>query len=179
MWFIRKFAFHVADGKPRERPHHRPLRPTRRLTLDEVGKPVAAGILIYVNELAPSSADVGRIQHEVNNNLTDVRPLEGSPDDYQLQAWTPGAQAQLSDEFRLRRALRVISVTPDSKAAATTAFDNLVSEIESNVLREATLGHIGQAWAPTCRDSKTCVACDFLAFCPRPADGADPDAPPE
>jgi len=141
-------------------------------------KPAAAGILIYINELAPSSADVGRIQHEVNNNLTDVRPLEWSADDYQLQAWTPGAHAQLSDEFRLRRALRLIPVTTDSKAAATTAFDQLVSEIESNVLREATLGHIGQAWAPTCRDPKTCVACDFLAFCPRPADGADPDGAP-
>lgn len=136
-------------------------------------KPVAAGILLYINELAPSPTDVGRIRHEINSNLTDVRPAEGSLEDYQIQAWTPGADAQLSEEFRLRRALRVIPVTPQSKAAATTAFDRLVAEIEFNVLREATVGHIGQAWAPTCHDPKTCSACDFLAFCPHPADTAD------
>lgn len=135
-------------------------------------KPVAAGILIYINELAPSSSDIGRIRQETNRGITDVRPTEGSPDDYQLQAWVPGADAQLSEEFRLRRALRVIPVTTESKHEATAAFDRLVAEIEHNVLREATIGHIGQAWAPTCRDRNTCSACDFLSFCPQPAEGA-------
>jgi hypothetical protein len=139
-------------------------------------KPVAAGILIYINELAPSASDIGRIQREVNAHTTDVWPVEGTQDDYQLKAWVPGANAQLSDGFRFRRALRVIPVTAESKAAATTEFDRLVAEIEFNVLREATIGHIGQAWLPTCDDQKTCSACDFLSFCPQPADQADAGA---
>jgi hypothetical protein len=140
-------------------------------------KRVAAGALIYINELAPSSSDVGRIRQEVNSGLTDVRPIEGSADDYQLQTWTPGATVALSEEFRLHRAIRVIPISLESIAEATGAFDRLVGEIEYNVLREAALGHIGQAWHPTCHDRKTCSACDFLSFCPRPADGADAGAP--
>ncbi|MGK9235787.1 PD-(D/E)XK nuclease family protein [Inquilinus limosus] len=138
-------------------------------------KRVAAGILIYVNELAPSPADVARMRREINAGTTDIRPQEGSRDDYQIQAWTPGTEASLSEEFRLRRALRIIPVTAESTAEATRAFDRLVAEIEDSVRREAELGSIGQAWSPDgLRDRDTCSACDFLSFCPRPADGANP-----
>ena len=54
-------------------------------------RPVAAGILIYVNELSPSSTDVGLIRDEINRGFTDVVPAPGSHDDYQIQAWVPGA----------------------------------------------------------------------------------------
>lgn len=136
-------------------------------------KSVAAGILIYVNELSPSGADVGRIRREINLARTDVVPDEGSADDYQIQAWVPGAQAELSEAYRLRRALRVVPVTPESKSTATAEFDGMVSRIEDSVQREAQTGSIASAWAPSCEDPKTCVACDFLSFCPDPADGAD------
>jgi hypothetical protein len=139
--------------------------------------PVTAGILIYVNELSPSSADVGLIRNEINGGLTDVVPAPGSSDDYQIQAWVPGASADISDSFKLARALRVIPVTDESKVEATGRFDDLVARIERNVAREALRGSIAQAWAPTCSDHKTCSACDFLSFCPRPAEKADPAAP--
>jgi hypothetical protein len=138
--------------------------------------PVAAGILIYVNELAPSPSDVGMIKSEVNRRVTDVLPAPGSPDDYQLQAWTPGANAQLSDSFKLARALRIIPVTEQSKAEATDQFDELVARIERNVSHEAEQGSINAAWVPDCDDPNTCSACDFLSFCPNPARGADPEA---
>ena len=139
--------------------------------------PVRAGILIYVNELSPSSSDVGIMQREIRNRETDIIPAAGTPDYYQVQGWAPGTQAQLSDSFKLSRALRVIPVTEESKAEATTRFDGLVSQIERNVALEAERGSIGQAWRATCDDRNTCSACDFLSFCPHPAQGADPEAP--
>lgn len=139
-------------------------------------KPVGAGILIYINELDPASGLVGAIQDQVRKKKTDVEPPKGSQDDYQIQAWTPGTQATLSPEFRMRRAIRVIPVTEESVQTATAAFDDIVAQIERNVAQEALVGHIGQAWLPTCTERQTCVACDFLSFCPQPANGADPDA---
>lgn len=140
-------------------------------------KRVAAGVLIYINELAPSSADVGRIKHEINKGLTDVSPSRGSADDYQIQGWQQGVRVQLSEAFRLKRALRVIPVTDESQTFATEAFDRMVAEIEHNVREEAQHGSIGVAWHPTCEDRDTCSACDFLSFCPDPADGATHAAP--
>jgi hypothetical protein len=111
--------------------------------------PVAAGILIYVNELSPSSADVGLIRDEINRGLTDAVPAPGSRDEYQIQAWVLGANANISDAFKLARALRVIPVTEESKVEATGRFDEMVSRIEYNVAREALHGSIAQGWAPT------------------------------
>jgi hypothetical protein len=71
----------------------------------------------------------------------------------------------------------VIPVDEASKAQATSSFDNMVASIERNVALEAERGHIGQAWRATCEDRDTCSACDFLSFCPDPAQGADPEAP--
>ena len=139
--------------------------------------PVRAGILIYVNELSPSSSDVGQLQREVRNGETDILPEPGSPDYYEIEGWVQGAQAALGDAFKLRRALRVIPVTEESKAEATTSFDAVVAQIERNVALEAERGSISQAWRATCDDRNTCSACDFLSFCPHPAQGADPEAP--
>jgi hypothetical protein len=136
--------------------------------------PVAAGILIYVNELAPEISDCGRIQTEVRRGWTDVAPPQGSPDWYQLENWRPGTIAQLSDAFRFARAIRVVPVTPESVRVATAEFDRIVSEIETRVLAEEVTGRITQAWPATCDEPETCAACDFFNSCPQPADGADP-----
>ena len=87
-----------------------------------------AGLLIYVNELAPSSADVGRIQSEIRNGLTDVVPARRSRDDYEIQNWQPGVRVQLSEAYRLERALRVIPVSEASQMVATGAFDRMVAD---------------------------------------------------
>jgi len=71
----------------------------------------------------------------------------------------------------------VIPVTEESKAEATGRFDEMVARIEQNVAREAQHGSIAQGWHQICNDRDTCSACDFLSFCPRPADGVDPEAP--
>ena len=135
--------------------------------------PVAAGILIYVNELAPGGDDLRRLRGAIARRRTDVEPTRGDSDLYALQAWTPGAAAQLSEDFRYRRAIRVIPVTDASIALATNEFDQIVSEIEGRVIDEAIQGSIRATWPPTCSEPETCVACDFRFFCPRPA--ATPD----
>ncbi|MDC0713464.1 PD-(D/E)XK nuclease family protein [Stigmatella sp. ncwal1] len=135
----------------------------------QLAHPVAAGILIYVNELAPGGDDIRRLRSDIERGQADVAPERGSPDFYALQAWTPGSASGLSEAFRFRRALRVIPITEASIARATREFDRTVSDIESQVIEEATRGSILATWPPTSRDPETCIACDFRFFCPNPA----------
>ena len=134
-------------------------------------KPVAAGILIYINELDPGSGDMSKLRKELAAGQTDVGPEKGSVDERVMALWARGLspQDQLSEAFRLRRALRVIPVTETSIARATQAFDRVVQEIEICVADEARSGKIATAWKPSCQDAETCVACDFRNFCPLPA----------
>jgi CRISPR/Cas system-associated exonuclease Cas4 (RecB family) len=139
--------------------------------------PVAAGILIYINELAPGADDLRRMRRAIESDRTDVAPERGDPDDYALKTWKPGTDAKLSEAFRFHRAIRVIPVTDASIANATAQFDKIVAEIEGHVLEEFERGSIGAAWPATCEDEATCAACDFRHFCDKSlADKAAADA---
>jgi CRISPR/Cas system-associated exonuclease Cas4 (RecB family) len=135
----------------------------------QLAHPVAAGILIYVNELAPGSDDIRRMRKAIENGQTDVVPIRGDADYYALTAWTAGAAPRLTDAFRYRRAIRVIPVTQQSIDHATGQFDQIVAEIESRVRDEEIRGSIKNTWPPNCDSAETCIACDFRHFCPRPA----------
>jgi CRISPR/Cas system-associated exonuclease Cas4 (RecB family) len=130
--------------------------------------PVAAGILIYVNELAPNSGDMRRLKSAIDRNRTDVAPVRGDPDYYVLRTWTPGSVPHFSEDFRFRRAIRVIPVDEASIVQATSAFDDIVLNIEERVMREASNGSIMGTWEPNCGDEETCAACDFRYFCASP-----------
>jgi len=130
--------------------------------------PVAAGVLLYVNELAPVSEDLVELKHAMTTSNADVVPIGGDPDAYQLSTWRSGnAIPQFSLPFRLARAIRVIPVSAASQTAAATQFDNVVSSIEQCVAAEAVAGTIMQHWQP-CGDAESCAACDFRHFCPSP-----------
>lgn len=88
----------------------------------QLAHPVAAGVLIYVNELAPGGDDIRRLRNAIAAGKTDVAPVRGDPDFYALQAWTPGAASGLWEAFRFRRAIRVMngSNTPTSGASTTS-----------------------------------------------------------
>lgn len=136
-------------------------------------RPVVAGVLLYINELDPSSGDVQALQTDVKKGRTDVVPDPGSPDGYQLRAWRPeAAHPNFSREFRRARMMRVVKITPESQQEALRAFDDVVMDIETSVSKEASTGRIPGNWKP-CGDEPTCAACDFRHFCPSPAEHRD------
>lgn len=131
--------------------------------------PVVAGVIIYINELAPANEDLIKLKREIRNGLTDIVPESGSMDAYNLNAWRPGdAPPDLSFAFRMARATRVISVDNATQQTSTDAFDQVVRSIENCVAYEGAAGDIIQQW-PRTGDDETCTACDFRHFCPNPA----------
>lgn len=133
--------------------------------------PVVAGVLIYVNELAPAAHELSELQREVRRGHTDVVPPSGSQDDYLLRTWRAGSSVPLlSQAFRMQRAIRVVPISPASISTALQRFDGVVLDIESCVASEARNGAIVAHW-PRNGDDATCDACDFRYFCPSPAYG--------
>lgn len=143
--------------------------------------PVAAGILIYINELTPGDREMQSLKRGIAERDIDVLPEMGSSDEQLVRLWRPGNSTdQLSLEFRLRRAIRVIPITEASTQAALSAFDEVVRRAEEDIVEEAYIGDILRAWHPQCGDEDTCAACDFRHFCPQPAGteaGYEPDTP--
>lgn len=131
---------------------------------------VAAGMLIYVNELSPGNDDILNLKEGLAKGTTDVRP-HSILDKNNLDRWRPGNDTQhlLTLEYRWQRAVRVIPVSGSSIAKATGEFDAVVKSIESQISAEAQHGDIAKVWVPNCKDKSTCDACDFRSFCPKPA----------
>lgn len=136
--------------------------------------PVAAGILIYVNELTPGNDEMLNFKRGIASGTTDILPESRSADEQLVRMWRPGDSTdQLSMDLRLRRAIRVIPITDASTRRALDEFDNVVLRVEENILEEGLIGNILRAWSPNCEDDATCVACDFRHFCPKPAGRPD------
>lgn len=131
--------------------------------------PVVAGILIYINELTPGGEEIRAIRRGLANGTTDVVPESRSQDLQIIRLWQSGMDTtQISLEYRLRRAIRIIPVSQQSIERALVAFDDVVRRAEEDIVAEATGRNILQAWSPNCKDEATCAACDFRYFCPRP-----------
>jgi len=129
--------------------------------------PVVAGVLLYVNELSPTSRDLEGLKKEAKEGKTDVAPEQGSDAQRQLAGWTPGkAMPALPLEFRLKRALRVVQVNGASVAKALTQFDGVVKRIESCRGREVHGAGVLSAWERNANEEQTCVVCDSRTFCP-------------
>ena len=147
---------------------------------------VIAGVLLYINELFPSEDDMLLLKEEIKKAETDVIPQLGSEDYYLINTWNKGSQIPtLSIEFRLRRAIRIVSVDEKSIISATNSFDDVVKKIETCVDSEAETGSLNGVWTPNGQED-SCETCDFRFFCPdvypRDAGGKSkilkaPDAP--
>lgn len=134
-------------------------------------KPVLAGILYYINELYPSETGLQELQMDIENKDTDVAP---SGDDYQkLMNWKPGEEIpEFSEEFRLRRSIRIIITQEDSIRSSLKNFDNTVEEIENCIRLEKDGKMLQDIWEGTPEKQK-CKACDFNLYCKN----AHPEAP--
>jgi len=128
---------------------------------------VAAGVLLYVNELFPTGSDLEQLKQEVRRGWTDVSPQAGSAAEKMLRDWSPGKPLPLLPlDFRLARALRVVPVTPTSVGEALEAFDGVVKNIELCRGKEAKGGGVIESWQRNSEDESTCVVCDSRTFCP-------------
>ena len=128
--------------------------------------PVRAGIVIFINELLPTQADMVKLRQDISSDSTDVRPESNSPDQQIVLGTSQGESPfGLSWSFRLSRALRVAPVDGTHQANALNSFDDVVAQIESSVNEEVSSGSIQQSWSTRPQD-ETCVACDFNTVCP-------------
>ena len=127
--------------------------------------PVVAGILIYVSELAPGGKEMRALRTEVRNGWTDVVPAAGTHDLRTVQAYAAGTEPNLSDDFMMRRAIRVLPVSEASMLEATRQIDGVVGAIEHRVDGERVAHAIKRVWQADSQSEETCIACDFRAGC--------------
>jgi hypothetical protein len=127
--------------------------------------PIAAGVILYLNELVPTKTDIASLRKEIAADTTDVRPASGSEAERQLAKW-----ARLGDplpfEFRLARALRVVPVSDATVQESLDQFDAVVTRIETCRGTELHGGKIIASWEKNPQDEATCVACDSRTYCP-------------
>ena len=132
----------------------------------EDAKPIYAGIIFYLNELVPSKEDLLLIQEEINNNLIEDETLERYERDFELiMNWQEDDKApELSDEFKLERSIRIISIDQEEIDKSLEKFDEVVYNIEESLINEIKGCKIQDAWKAEA-DERTCTACDFRTFC--------------
>ncbi|MFM8857066.1 MAG: PD-(D/E)XK nuclease family protein [Actinomycetota bacterium] len=127
--------------------------------------PIAAGLLLYLNELVPTTKDIVSLRKEITNDETDVKPSASSEAAEQLNNWRVVGDP-LPLDYRLKRAIRVVPVDDATIQQALTEFDDVVVRIETCRGREIRAGNIVASWDRNNTDDDTCVACDSRTFCP-------------
>jgi PD-(D/E)XK nuclease superfamily len=135
----------------------------RRMQEDHL--PIAAGLILYLNELVPTKSDIDALRIEIASDHTDVKPSPGSIAEDQLATWS-AAGDPLALSFRLERAVRIVRVSDETIQDALDQFDRVVTRIETCRGRELRDGRIISAWEKNPTDEATCVACDSRTFCP-------------
>ena len=134
--------------------------------------PIAAGIVLYVNELVPSGEDMRALKAEEANGQTDV-PAVGA-DAAALAHWSGrGTPPALSTQLREARSIRVVSVDDNAMATSLAQFENVVADIEASVLDEMAGSNLVGVWrarpsggAYIAPAAATCTACDHKHYCP-------------
>lgn len=144
--------------------------------MHEDSLPVAAGVLVYVNELFLTWNDLLDLRDEIAAGLTNVIPVPGSEDQKKLSLHPPKGPKddsnkyppQMSIDYRLRRALRIIPVSAKSVEDSLEEFDKVVARIEICRGKEQGSGQVTNVWEKnaTLENVDTCKACDYRTFCP-------------
>lgn len=145
----------------------------RSMQLD--AQPVAAGVLVYLNELAPTFTDLNEWAQQTKQRRTDV-PLPRGLDPQRVARGREvirvnGSEAtyefpQLPFAVRFARAVRVVAVNPTTVEHGAERFDEVVAHIETSKGAERRSGQARASWPPNPDEEATCAACDFLVECP-------------
>lgn len=126
--------------------------------------PILAGVLLYLNELHLSKAAIERLQKVVAEGRTDIMPKE--PDLRRLQNGN-----KFSENFRIKRSIRVVAYNPEEIQSSLEHFDNVVKCIESNLISEQSDStDVWKHWTGQYSKDR-CVACDLKTFCPHAKEG--------
>jgi hypothetical protein len=129
--------------------------------------PVVAGAIVYINELLPTRDDIESLRKEMRAGTTDIMPESRSEIRRVLSRWRKGDELPtLPLDFRLRRAMRVVQISPDTIERSLGAFDNVVARIEICRGRELAEGRVLSTWEKNAADEDTCVRCDSRTYCP-------------
>jgi hypothetical protein len=130
--------------------------------------PVAAGVLVYLNELFPTRTDFETTKREIASGKTDVIPTIGSEEEALIKGWSVREKEVpiLPLAYRLQRSLRVLPIDDNSIAQALTAFDDVVKRIETCRGKEARGVGVMTAWERNPGDENTCAVCDSRTHCP-------------
>jgi hypothetical protein len=134
-------------------------------------KPVIAGVLVYLNELAPTKTDFFALRRACKSGTEGVLlPPAGSDDEGVLLNWRGKTKEEqpprLSFEYRLARAIRVIPIDDPSIRKALNSFDETVGKIEVCIADEAKTGKVISSWETNSSHEPTCEACDSKTYCP-------------
>lgn len=146
-------------------------------------RPIAAGIVLFLNELSPSGVDIESLQENLQRGVTDIIP--GSADLAAINSWRPRSPVpSLNRDFLKQRSIHVVSMTESLITQGLTQFDSVVAQIETAVAQEMGGTSIPTAWATTFLnagnhrpDAAVCTACDFQARCPILRRYRNPEAP--
>ena len=107
------------------------------------------------------------MQDEIANDLTDdgVDYNKYLEDVEKIMNWKEEDKApELSEDFKIDRSIRIISIDDDEIDDSLKKFDNVVFNIESSLVKEIKGCKIQDAWKAEA-DERTCTACDFRTFC--------------
>lgn len=128
----------------------------------------AAVVVVYLHELSPSAAALRRLRQAQYRRTADVLlPSADSRDAALLQAFSAGQEPpQLSRDFRLRRAFRVIPVAPATLLTALQTTDHAAQRIHACRNHEARSGRILKAWERNNHSPAACNACRARTWCP-------------
>ena len=126
-------------------------------------KPITAGIILYLNELVPSTEDILAMKNDIEKNRNDVKLL--SSDEELILNWDESKTfPKLSDKFKLDRSIRIIPINDEEVNKTLNKFDEIVYDIESSLIKESEGCKIKESWTAN-GDMRTCNACDFKSFC--------------
>lgn len=127
-----------------------------------IQKPIVAGVLLFLNELYPSEDDYRNMMGLDRAYLKTA--FHASDED--IKMLEKGNYRQLSEEFLMRRSIRIVEYDFKMIKESLDSFDNVVSELENCVMNEMhNPKDVISCWKCSDYEKNRCIACDLKNIC--------------
>lgn len=134
----------------------------QNLKASGIQKPIVAGVLLFLNELYPSVEDCKKLAKMDNDYLKS----EFHATDKDLQLLEEGEYRYLSEEFLMRRSIRIVEYDSKMIQDSLDSFDKVVFDLEECVLDEMhNPKDVISCWACSNYEQHRCIACDLKNIC--------------